>query len=256
VGFKIKDNDSAGEKIIQAAKKEFALRGYNGARMGEIAKTAGVNKALIHYYFKSKEGLYQQVLKKSFGLGERTEIGIYADKWRLSPSQKLYVLFYLIIHLTFRGKDRDRYRILYWEIVEGNKFHELAIQNFVIPASRIIQQTIEEGIRAGEFETKDSWLLTVNTVFSIFHFNLDREIISDNPIFGELYGERSDEEVFDDLVQNLFKTLSPRNNWLSVPEVPAEIIRFLDKLIDTATSNSQEGYMEDLLWKMKEIIGE
>jgi len=224
--------------------------------MGDIAKAAGVNKALIHYYYASKEKLYKEVLERYFGLGERTEIGIYADKWHLTPPQKLYVLFYLIIHLTLQTKDRDRYRILYWEIVEGNKLHELAIRNFVIPASKMILQTIEEGIRAGVFETTDPWLLTVNTVFSIFHFNLDKEIISDNPIFGELYGERNDEEVFDNLVLNLFKALSPRSGWLTVPEVPGEIMRFLDRLIEMATINSQEGYMEAILWKMKEIIGD
>lgn len=45
------------ERILEAASVEFAERGFDGARVDEIAKRAGVNKALIYYYYKSKEEL-------------------------------------------------------------------------------------------------------------------------------------------------------------------------------------------------------
>lgn len=45
------------ERILEAAAAEFAERGFDGARVDEIAKRAGVNKALIYYYYKSKEEL-------------------------------------------------------------------------------------------------------------------------------------------------------------------------------------------------------
>ena len=49
------------EKILQAAKLIFVRDGFQGARMEDIAKEAGVNKALLHYYFRSKQKLFEQI---------------------------------------------------------------------------------------------------------------------------------------------------------------------------------------------------
>ena len=58
------------EKILQAARTVFLRRGTAGARMQEIAQEAGVNQALLHYYFRSKERLsaavFQQVARQLF----------------------------------------------------------------------------------------------------------------------------------------------------------------------------------------------
>lgn len=51
-------------KILEAAKSVFVLKGMDGARMQEIADQAGINKALLHYYFRSKEKLFLEVFKK------------------------------------------------------------------------------------------------------------------------------------------------------------------------------------------------
>lgn len=53
------------QRILQAALKEFATHGLGGARMERIARKAGVNKALLFYYFSSKENLFQQLLTES-----------------------------------------------------------------------------------------------------------------------------------------------------------------------------------------------
>ncbi|MBK8503879.1 MAG: TetR/AcrR family transcriptional regulator [Saprospiraceae bacterium] len=53
---------STEEKIIQAAEKVFVRDGYDGARMQSIADEAEINKAMLHYYFRSKEKLFQQIL--------------------------------------------------------------------------------------------------------------------------------------------------------------------------------------------------
>jgi AcrR family transcriptional regulator len=52
--------------ILDAALKVFMRKGYDGARMQEIADEAGMNKALLHYYFRSKELLFQKIFKESF----------------------------------------------------------------------------------------------------------------------------------------------------------------------------------------------
>jgi TetR/AcrR family transcriptional regulator len=50
--------DSTEKRILRAARQVFIERGLNGARMQMIADRAGVNKALLHYYFRSKGKLY------------------------------------------------------------------------------------------------------------------------------------------------------------------------------------------------------
>jgi len=54
------------EKIYEAARQIFILKGMEGARMQEIADEAGINKALLHYYFRSKEKLFEAVFRDIF----------------------------------------------------------------------------------------------------------------------------------------------------------------------------------------------
>lgn len=57
---KIKDG-TAEEKILAAAKKIFTTKGMAGARMQDIADEAGINKAMLHYYFRDKDKLFEIV---------------------------------------------------------------------------------------------------------------------------------------------------------------------------------------------------
>ncbi|MCB0293033.1 MAG: helix-turn-helix transcriptional regulator, partial [Calditrichaeota bacterium] len=51
-------------KIVEAASTVFLEKGKTGARMQAIADRAGINKALLHYYFRSKDRLYQEVFER------------------------------------------------------------------------------------------------------------------------------------------------------------------------------------------------
>lgn len=53
------------ERILEAAHQVFLRRGTAGARMHEIAHAAGVNQALLHYYFRSKERLAEEVFRRA-----------------------------------------------------------------------------------------------------------------------------------------------------------------------------------------------
>src|SRR5690348_4795657 len=54
-------------RILDAAERAFADGGFNGASMREIVREAGVNLATVYYYFTSKHGLMDAVLKRRFG---------------------------------------------------------------------------------------------------------------------------------------------------------------------------------------------
>jgi AcrR family transcriptional regulator len=61
------DRSSPEERILTAAAEEFAANGFFGARTQAIADAAGVNKAMLHYYFRSKENLYGHVITGALG---------------------------------------------------------------------------------------------------------------------------------------------------------------------------------------------
>ncbi|HEX6575287.1 MAG TPA: TetR family transcriptional regulator [Gemmatimonadaceae bacterium] len=74
----IKDGDTE-QKILQAARAVFVRRGTSGARMQEIAEEAGVNQALLHYYFRSKEKLSEAVFSETAGRMFPAIIGILGN---------------------------------------------------------------------------------------------------------------------------------------------------------------------------------
>ncbi len=53
------------QKILDAAKKVFESSGFNGARMQHIADEAGISKASLHYYFRSKENLFERIFHET-----------------------------------------------------------------------------------------------------------------------------------------------------------------------------------------------
>ncbi|WNH12310.1 TetR/AcrR family transcriptional regulator [Thalassobellus suaedae] len=55
-------------QILNAAKQVFQTKGMDGARMQEIANKAGINKAMLHYYYRSKQLLFEAVFKNAFSL--------------------------------------------------------------------------------------------------------------------------------------------------------------------------------------------
>src|SRR2546429_2096337 len=65
--MKPKLSNSSALRIVAAAREEFSRRGFDGARMDQIARRAAVNKQLLFYYFHSKRGLFTAVLAPRAG---------------------------------------------------------------------------------------------------------------------------------------------------------------------------------------------
>lgn len=68
VNMKKTKDENTEEKILNAAKNVFQSKGMDGARMQEIADNAGINKAMLHYYYRSKQLLFEAVFKNAFSL--------------------------------------------------------------------------------------------------------------------------------------------------------------------------------------------
>jgi TetR/AcrR family transcriptional regulator len=102
-------------RILEAARVVFVRRGTAGARMQEIAAEAGVNQALLHYYFRSKERLAEAVFRQVAGrilptvfeilgsdlaIEEKVErvVNLYLDAFTRSPFLPGYILSELHHH--------------------------------------------------------------------------------------------------------------------------------------------------------------
>ena len=97
------------DKILQAANIVFLLYGYHGATLQQIATEADVNKAAIHYYFRSKEMLYFKVVKKVLDLIQGEEIQLITDK-KLFEKTRWFLFTELYNNeVLFLGKVKELY---------------------------------------------------------------------------------------------------------------------------------------------------
>jgi AcrR family transcriptional regulator len=108
-------NLSCKDLILAAARQEFAARGFSGARVEAIARAAGCNKAMLFYYFSSKEKLYHAVL--ALALGEIfAEIGSVMHE-RLSPES--FMERFPEIYIRFLARNPDLPRILVFDLIHN-----------------------------------------------------------------------------------------------------------------------------------------
>jgi TetR/AcrR family transcriptional regulator len=105
----VADKENTEEKILEAAKAVFIEKGNDGTRMQEIADRAGINKSLLHYYYRSKEKLFGAVFKFAFAQFAprifsvinreddffsliRSFVGVYIDIISKNPFIPLFIL--------------------------------------------------------------------------------------------------------------------------------------------------------------------
>ena len=89
--------DNTESKIIESAKDVFVEKGFAGARMQEIADKAGVNKALLNYYFRSKDKLYEAVFKHVLGRFMRA----FADAARDTETFRDFLKTFIYSYVDF-----------------------------------------------------------------------------------------------------------------------------------------------------------
>ena len=245
------------ERIMKAAKKEFSERGFSGARMSQIAKSAGVNKALIHYYFKDKDTLYEELLRRIFrGTGKGDQIPTFLGKWDLTPSQRLYVIIYVMSNMFLRATDPDIMRIFFWEMAEGTRYLDAMMQEYSIPRQRVLNDVVLEGIKSGEFETDYPTFAAMNIGTFMSFYTIHREFHRNKPLYRDLYGDASDQDVFQYVLESVFKSLKPKGRKLEIPKLPAELKKIIDDMLEMMVEKKDEGVTEEIMKQVETILHE
>jgi TetR/AcrR family transcriptional regulator len=234
------ENIETMERIIMAAKREFAEKGFDGARMGAIAKKAEANQALIHYYFQSKENLYEQVLRRIFGVQQKTQIIGYLDKYTLTPSERLYMQIYFLVNLYVGHKDPDFERILLNQTgIDGWDRVISIINKFFLPQFQVLENTLKQGAESGEFESKNIMFIILELLLYPAHYENYRKLFKNTQWYDCYYGKDYLKKVFDFLIENTFKSLCPAGKKVVIPSIPKNIIREADEIIDSMIKQMQ-----------------
>ena len=103
------------QDILAAALHVFAQKGMDGARMQEIADRAGVNKALLHYYFRNKAGLYDAV----FGYVLRKFLKVFASAVEAESDFPAVLRGFIEAYTDFVARNPDSGRLILNDLLAG-----------------------------------------------------------------------------------------------------------------------------------------
>ena len=198
--------------ILAAAAHEFAQFGIAGARTDAIAREAGVNKALLYYYFKDKETLYGAVLDEAFSGLKITVLRVLDGDG--APREKITA--YAGAYFDFIASNRLYPRLMQREMMrakEGQSPHiDKVIKDYIQPIFVRVSEVIKEGIAKGDFRPVNPVHFVPSMVAMIvFYFSsapMMQKIIGFNPLTPERIAERR-AAVLDFISAALFR---PRSN--------------------------------------------
>lgn len=186
------------EKILLTAGKLFSENGFAGVTHRELAKAAGVNSALINYYFRSKELLYEQVMDYSYKLTQ--------DKYPIPSDEGLEPLAGIIAVVRARlltvfdeGPAGWFPRLVYHEMHDPTSQKQNIRKRYFQPirslltgfvASYIGSERESISVRTAVFNISSQWIMMNVTRFrgrGLFH--------------GNKLSEREKEEIIDRVIE-------------------------------------------------------
>ena len=111
-------SDVTRERIMKAAERLFAERGYDGTSIRAIVAKARVNQAAINYHFEGKDGLYREVLRAAFRAMTEDQLAHAAETKAMSREQALHAFVRRQLHPLMGRDEYSRHmRIFNWETV-------------------------------------------------------------------------------------------------------------------------------------------
>lgn len=146
-----RDPESTSAAILAAAVREFTERGYEGARVDNIASRAGVNKRMLYHYFGNKQALYVAVLEGTYAAIRMAEHGLHlSDRDPVEGMTDLvrFTWRYYLAHPEFLS-------LLNTENLHRAKFLKRSARIFELnsPLIERISALLKRGVEQGVFRT-------------------------------------------------------------------------------------------------------
>lgn len=137
---------STEEKIKNAARKVFTQKGYSGTKTRDIAEEAGINLALLNYYFRSKEKLFDIIMLESFQEFMRSMISVFNDE-KTSLEKKIESMVSNYIDLLIKQPDIPLFILSELRNNPNEIIKKMSLDNNLMKSffMKQIQQAIKEG---------------------------------------------------------------------------------------------------------------
>lgn len=163
---KHKDNQTE-EHILEAAKQVFQAKGMDGARMQEIADKASINKAMLHYYYRSKQLLFEAVFNKAFALLAPQLNAILNDDSALEDKIRSFTQNYI----SFMMKHPYLPNFIIQELNRNPKFIESIKNNVAFPNISKFKMQVEQEVEKGTIVSVNAEQLFINILsLNVFPF--------------------------------------------------------------------------------------
>jgi len=163
-----RDGPASRETILAAAERTFAEAGLSGARVDRIARRAHVNKALLYYYFRSKEGLYRAVLEEHL-----REFAREAREVLEAPGNaRSKVLGFVSAHFDYLSARPLFPSLMQRFFMTGGPSLDRLKAKYVLPTYRGLIRVIEQGVRDGEFYEVDGRQTAISLAALVVHYFL------------------------------------------------------------------------------------
>lgn len=177
--------------IIEIALGLFAVKGYEGTSIRDIAEKASVNLAMVNYYFGSKEKLFENIVqyKSSLTRGLLDEI---SQNTQLSHIKKIDAVIDSFIERLF--VHRSFHRLIYQELILNQREElQTLIADNLTPNSLIIKSIIESGIKKNEFKKVDVELTIASLIGTI------NQVLLSKTLCNKLLNKEQDYVPYDDI---------------------------------------------------------
>jgi len=162
------DREATRQAILRAAERIFGEEGLEGARTDAIAAAAGVNKALLYYYFQSKEGLYRAVLEGYVADFNRRALELLSSE----GSARSLLLRYINLHFDFIAAHRHHGPLFQRMLMTDEKSWVRLARELGLPRMKAILKVIEQGKQTGELRRMDSFHVAISLVSLVaFYFS-------------------------------------------------------------------------------------
>jgi TetR/AcrR family transcriptional regulator len=190
--------------ILRAAENLFARAGLDGARTEAIASAAGVNKALLYYYFKSKEDIYLAVLDSHRQAFLDRALEILSQK---RPAGKV-LLEFVSAHFDFISSHRHYPGLFQRSMMGGGSRVAKMMGERIRPMAYNVAALLRRGMRDGEFRSFDVRHTALSLVgLTVFYFNAAPiiQVVSGDDPFREENVRKRKREVLRFIRYALFK---------------------------------------------------
>jgi len=173
------------ERIMKAAERLFAERGYDGTSIRAIVAKARVNQAAINYHFDGKDGLYRAVLRAAFRALTEQQLAHAEEVRAMSPEQALREFIRRQLHpLMARDELARQLRIFNWETVRPTAVFRNLVSEEATPFMGLASDLVRRFLPDADRRT-----ITVAAVWLIGQcstFLRNREVLAQPPVGLEL----------------------------------------------------------------------